>query len=130
MLPVAGGLSWVMGGFICGLPGLCLDGGQFMSFVGGHACFVWWVVMVHGLLGWTSHVVSGSAVVIHGWSHSPRIMVGDGCGWVCSSSFVDFDRGEVVVVRGWSCPFHGVVGDRHWWVVGAMRLSHMWFQNP
>jgi len=111
-----------MGGFVCGQPGFCLDGGQFVLFVGSRACFVWWVVMVHGLLGWTSHVISGS--------HSPRIVVGDGCGWVCSLSFMDFDRGEVVVIRGRSCPFRGVVGNRRWWVVGAMWLSHTWFQNP
>jgi len=119
-----------MGGFVCGQPGFCLDGGQFVSFVGSRAHFVWWVVMVHGLLGWTSHVVSGSAVVVHGWLHSPRIVVGDGCGWVCSSLFMDFDRGEVVVVSGQSCLFRGMVGDRRWWVVGAMWLSHMQFQNP
>jgi len=52
-------------------------GGQgFVLMVGSHARFVWWVVMVHGLLGWTSHVVSGS--------HSPCIVVGDGCGWTGS----------------------------------------------
>ena len=119
-----------MGGFICGWPGFCLDGGQFVSFVGGCACFVWWVVMVHGLLGWTSHIASGSAMVVCGWSYSLRIMVGDGCGWVCSSLFVDFDRGEVVVVRGRSCLFCGVVGNHHWWVVGAVWLSHTWFENP
>jgi len=72
-----------LGGFVCGQPGFCLDGGQFMSFMGSRARFVWWVVMVHGLLGWTSHVVSGSAVVVRGWSHSPRIVV-ETC---CSSSF-------------------------------------------
>jgi len=64
VLLVAGGLSWVMGGFVCGQPGFCLDGGRLVSFVGSRAHFVWWVVMVHGLLGWTSHVVSGSAVVV------------------------------------------------------------------
>ena len=58
--------------------------------VGGHGSWA---------IGVESHVVSGSAVVVRGWSHSPRIVVGDGCGWVCSSSFMDFDRGEVVVVR-------------------------------
>ena len=36
---------------ICGRLGICLDGGQFMLFVGGHAHFVWWVVVVCGSLG-------------------------------------------------------------------------------
>jgi hypothetical protein len=37
-----------MGGFVCGRPGFCLDGGRFVPFVGGRARFVWWVVVVHG----------------------------------------------------------------------------------
>jgi hypothetical protein len=90
-----------MGGFVCGRPGFCLDGGRFVPFVGGRARFVWWVVVVHGLLGWTTHVVSGSAVVVRGWSYPFRTVVGGGCGWVCPSSFVGSDRGEVIVVCGW-----------------------------
>ena len=88
-----------------------------MSFVGGHARFVWWVVMVCGSLGFTSHVVSGLAVVVHGQSYSFCVMVGGGHGWVCSLLFVDFDRGAVVVVCGWLSPFSVVVGSL--WVVGA-----------
>ena len=111
MLLVTGGLLWVMGGFVCGWPGFCLDGGQFMSFVGGRAHFVWWVVVVHGLLGWMSHIVSGSAVVVHGWLYSFCIVVGDGCGWVCSSSFMDFDRGELWLFVGGHARFVA------WWVI-------------
>ena len=96
---------------ICGQLGFCLDGGQFMLFVGGHAHFVWWVVMVCGSLGWTSHIVSRSAVVVRGQSYSFCVVVGAGRGWVCSSSFVDFDRGQL-----WS-----FVGDcacfMSWWAV-------------
>ena len=51
---------------ICGQLVICLDGGWFVLFMGGRACFVLWVFMVHGSLGWMSHVVSGSAVVVHG----------------------------------------------------------------
>ena len=99
---------------ICGWPGICLDGGQFVLFVGGHACSVWWVVVVCGSLGWTSHIVSGSAVVVCGWSYSFHVMVGSGHGWVCSLSFVDFDRGWLwSFVGGHPCSVS-------WWVVGAV----------
>ena len=46
-----------------------MDGGQFVPFVGGHAHFVWWVVMI-----------CGSAVVVHGWLYSFCVMVGGGHG--------------------------------------------------
>jgi hypothetical protein len=86
-------------------------GGQGFALMVGGSCRLWAVVpvlcggwswfMVHGLLGWTTHVVSGSAVVVRGWSYPFRTVVGGGCGWVCPSSFVGSDRGEVIVVCGW-----------------------------
>ena len=56
-----------------------------MLFVGGHACFVWWVVVVCGSLGWMSHIISGLAVVVCGQSYLFCVMVGmDGCAPCCS----------------------------------------------
>jgi len=109
---------------ICGQLGICLDGGQFMSFMGSCAHFVWWVVMVCGSLGWTSHIVSGSAVVVHGQSYSFHVLVGGGHGWVCSLSFVDFDRGQL-----WS--FMGSVATFFYWLIFCFvyteRSSHSSF---
>ena len=89
------------------MPVLCGGWSWFMGYWGGHPMSL--VGQLWLFVGGHTHLVS--------W-------------WVCSSSFMDFDRGEVVVVRGRSCPFCGMVGDCHWWVVGAMWLSHTWFQNP
>jgi hypothetical protein len=50
---------------VCGQPAFVLICGErFVSFMGGRARFVWWVVVVRGSLGWTSQVVSGLAGVV------------------------------------------------------------------
>jgi hypothetical protein len=85
---------------VCGQPAFVLICERFVSFMGGRARFVWWVVVVRGSLGWTSQVVSGLAGVVRGRSYSFRVVVG---GFVLISldggRFVSFMGSRARVVR-------------------------------
>jgi hypothetical protein len=56
-----------------------------------------------------SHVVSGLSVAVRGRSYSFGVTVGDGHACVCSSLFVDFDRGQP------------------WWFVGGRARFVLWW---
>jgi len=105
------------------------------SFVGGHASFVWWAVIVHEWLRWALLVIRwfwGHAVVIVcGWSSPFRVMEG-GCAcfvwWVVvvhgllgwTSHIVS---GSAVVVCGWLYSFRIMVGDGCGWVCSLLFVD-------